>query len=354
MKITKRFVTAVFTAAIMMPLISCSHPMGETPGDTMPSSSAAEDMLAMDYLKIEPATVAGMSDDQILAEIRVQIEAAIGYLALDPDSGRTTIRLRRFLDRLDNDSAFRELILGKLRGATPTQTTPPPTPTPVPAPPSTAPSMAGPPLSFDDVRFANATSSGRLTLGDGATFMDKSIVDTGGESSITCSGSCTLRRVRVNSRECIRLTRKDMIIEDSYLEATGQGDDHADVIQAYSPGSTGTLTLRNTTIRAHETAATAGVFIADNWGPNLIDFENVVFWGGPYGLRLHADGYKNAHLKMKNVCFVGPFGYGRFLISLGSGGNTSTGWYIDEWTNVNDCVIQNGKLVIVSPIPKPN
>jgi hypothetical protein len=210
---------------------------------------------------------------------------------------------------------------------------------------SSATQASGPPLTFNDSRFANAVSVGAQVLSNGATLVDRSITSDGGAASILCDGSCTLNRVRVNSSEAVRITSGTILIQDSYLEATGKGDDHADVIQAYSPGSRGSLILRNTSIVAHNTAATAGIFIADNWKPDLVDLENVMFSGGPYGLRLHADGYAGAHLRMKNVCFVGPFMYGMYLID-----SIVT---IDEWTNVNECVIQNGKLVITKAIPHP-
>jgi hypothetical protein len=210
------------------------------------------------------------------------------------------------------------------------------------------------PLSCDDPRFANAVDMGSQNLADGESLVDSKIVEQSGDASILCQGSCTLTRVCVDSREALRIIENTILIEDSFLEATGTGDDHADVIQAYAPGNTGSLVLRNTTIRAHETAATAGIFIADSWQPDLIDLENVVIWGGPYGVRFHADGYDNAHLRMKNVCFVGPFGAGPMIIDGGVGGNSQTGWYIDEWTNVNECTIQNGALVIGQAIPKPD
>jgi hypothetical protein len=149
----------------------------------------------------------------------------------------------------------------------------------------------------------------------------------------------------VNSSEALRIVSGTIRLQDSYLEATGHGDDHADVIQAYSPGSRGSLILRNTSIVAHNTAATAGIFIADSWKPDLVDLENVMFSGGPYAFRMHVDGYAGSHLRMKNVCFVGPFNYGLYLID-----DLVT---IDEWTNVNECVIQNGKLVPTKAIPHP-
>lgn len=220
-------------------------------------------------------------------------------------------------------------------------------PAPIPEPaPSSMPS-SGPPLSFDDARFTSAASYSRLDNGvpDGGSIADRSyIYYEVGDNTVGCWGSCTLTRLRIQSRECIRAIKGNIVISDSYLEATGQDDDHADVIQAYGPGNHGTITLRNTSIVAHNTSATAGIFVADNWKPDLVDLENVMFHGGPFGLRLHADGYMNAHLRMKNVCFVGPFRFRKFFI---------TDFIIDEWTNVNDCVIQNGQLVVVRPIRRP-
>lgn len=223
------------------------------------------------------------------------------------------------------------------------QQTSPPAPTPAPGP---APSVfSGPPLNPSDLRFTNVVSiSTTVNIKNGGSLSDRSIEEYSGGSTINCEGSCTLSRIRVSSREVVRVIKNDVVISDSYLEATGVGDDHADVIQAYGPGNSGTLTLRNTSIVAHNTAATAGIFVADNWKPDLVDLENVMFSGGPFGLRLHADGYSNAHLRMKDVCFVGPFGFNRMLID---------GFIIDEWTNVNDCVIQNGQLIITKAIPRP-
>jgi hypothetical protein len=244
----------------------------------------------------------------------------------------------------ENSNYFRDVVFVASQVSSPA---PAPEPSPAPAPvPAPAPSqISGPPLTFNDSRFANTATVGAQGLSNGSTLSDRSITVDGGAASILCDGSCTLNRVRVNSSEAVRITSGTILIQDSYLEATGSGDDHADVIQAYSPGSRGSLILRNTSIVAHNTAATAGIFIADSWKPDLVDLENVMFSGGPYGLRLHADGYAGAHLRMKNVCFVGPFMYGMYLID-----SIVT---IDEWTNVNECVIQDGKLVITRAIPHP-
>jgi hypothetical protein len=244
-----------------------------------------------------------------------------------------------------NSNYFRDVVfVASESSSAPSAPAPQPEPTPTPAP-APAQISSGPPLTFNDSRFANAVSIGAQVLSNGSTVSDRSITVDGGAASILCNGSCTLNRVRVNSSEAIRITSGTILIQDSYLEATGKGDDHADVIQAYAPGSSGSLILRNTSIVAHNTAATAGIFIADAWKSDLVDLENVMFSGGPYGFRMHADGYAGAHLRMKNVCFVGPFMYGMYIID-----SIVT---IDEWTNVNECVIQNGKLVITKAIPRP-
>ena len=245
-------------------------------------------------------------------------------------------------------------ILCVLAGASVAQQLEPPvllgTPSTLPAP---VPSGTAP-LSWTDARFANVQSSSPLNaVPSGGSVTDKSITETGSLASIRCENSCTLTRVRVNSREALRVVRGNVVVRDSWLEAKGISPDHADVIQTYSPGATGTITLQNTTIRAYTGAATAGVFVADDWNADLVSLENVVIWGGPWGLRLHTDGYTNAHLRMRNVCFItGSFGSGRFIIDDGKQGGG--GWKIDEWTNVNDCTIVNGQLVRGTAIARPN
>ena len=112
----------------------------------------------------------------------------------------------------------------------------------------------------------------------------------------------------------------DITISNSYIETTGQGSDHADGIQAYAPGSTGNVTVTNTMIVAHSTAATAGMFIADGYS-GTFTFDNVVFQGGPFGLRIAAD-TDDIYVSLKDVYFVGPFMYDDF--SLRKSMRTST------------------------------
>jgi hypothetical protein len=70
--------------------------------------------------------------------------------------------------------------------------------------------------------------------------------------------------------------------------------------------------------------------------------------GGNYGLRIPADG--GSSVKLKNVYFVkDSFLYGAFLFDEVSGKKVP----IQQWENVYWVTIQNGKMVIGSPIPKP-
>ena len=138
------------------------------------------------------------------------------------------------------------------------------------------------PLSWNDPLFNGVTNSGSVTLKNGGTLSYKSITDTGSMASVVGQGSFTLDHVRIDSREGVRIGGDgDITISNSYLESTGQGNDHADTIQAYSPGSTGNVTITNTTIVAHNTAANAGIFIADDYQWNS-HFEQcgVPRWSG--------------------------------------------------------------------------
>ncbi|WP_245320001.1 Ig-like domain-containing protein, partial [Bradyrhizobium sp. LMTR 3] len=135
-------------------------------------------------------------------------------------------------------------------------------------------------------------------------------------------------------------------ISNSYLESTGQGSDHADTIQIYAPGSTGNVTITNTTIVAHNTAATAGMFVADDWSGTLT-FDNVVFQGGPFGLRIAADA-NDISVSLKDVYFVGPFGYDDILFQ-----EVNADINITQWENVRSATIVNGELVPGPLIPPP-
>src|ERR671914_188313 len=118
--------------------------------------------------------------------------------------------------------------------------------------------MAVIPLSWNDPMFSGVASSGSVTLQNGGTLSYKSITDTGHTASVVGLGAFTLDHVRIDSREGVRIGGDgNVTISNSYIESTGIAGDHADTIQAYAPGSTGNVTITNTTIVAHNNDATA-------------------------------------------------------------------------------------------------
>lgn len=223
-------------------------------------------------------------------------------------------------------------------------------PPPPPQTPTPAPVVSGIPLSWDAPQFASNTASNPVTV-SGSVLSNKSFAVHGEPAAVVMGSNSTLRNVRIGKavREGVRLgAGGNLTIEDCYLEATGSGDDHADTIQAYSPGSRGVLTIRRTAIVAHNTAATAGLFIADNW-TGTIDLQDVVFNGGPFGCRIHPDVGGNNILRFKNVFFVGPFGWEPFLLTNVAGKIND----IQLWENVRKATIVNGEIVPGNLIPKP-
>lgn len=207
--------------------------------------------------------------------------------------------------------------------------------------------MAIAPLSWNDPIFSAVTTSNSITVKNGGSVSYKSITDTGSTASIVGQGSFTLDHVRIDSAEGVRIGGSgDIVINNSYIETTGSGSDHADGIQAYSPGSSGNLTITNTTIVSHNTAATAGLFIADNYG-GTVTLNNVVFQGGPYALRVHADN-QDVTIALKDVYFVGPFMYDPLLIT-----EVNADIHVTQWENVRYATIVDGKIVPGALIPSP-
>lgn len=202
------------------------------------------------------------------------------------------------------------------------------------------------PLSYNDARFNSNTASTNVAGGSGLIVTKKSITDTGDVASIYCQGSATIDTCRVNSREGVRVGGPGLVsITNCYLEATGIGADHADVIQAYAPNSTGTIMIRTTAIAAHPQNATAGLWIADGYQAT-VDLKDVVFIGGPYGFRAHPDGGDN-FISLENVYFVGPFAFGAIYLGDTAGHHN----VIVKWINVRNATIVNGVLVPGTAIP---
>jgi Ca2+-binding RTX toxin-like protein len=205
------------------------------------------------------------------------------------------------------------------------------------------------PLSWNDPLFDTVTESGWVALPNGGMLSNKSITQTGHTASVVGYGSFTLDHVRISSREAVRIGGSgDINISNSWLEATGQPGDHADTIQAYAPGGTGNVTITNTTIVAHGSNATAGMFVADDYS-GTFTFNNVVFQGGPYGLRIAADA-DDIYVSLTDVYFVGPFTYAPFLFQ-----QVAADIHITKWENVHYATIVNGELVpggLIQP-PEP-
>ncbi|WP_148287896.1 hypothetical protein [Rhodopseudomonas sp. B29] len=207
------------------------------------------------------------------------------------------------------------------------------------------------PLDYTDARFNDNIASNALRVPAGGVVNDRSITRTDGTASIVTRNGATIRNCRVNSRECVRVGGGGSFLIDScYLEALGVESDHADVIQAYSPGSRGTLKVSNTAIVTHDVAANAGLFIADNW-TGTIELENVAFIGGGvnYGLRIHPDTGGDNILRLRNVYFIPPFRYAPYL--LGDVGGHKN--FIEYWEGVRLGRILEGKLVAGQVLPRP-
>ena len=226
-------------------------------------------------------------------------------------------------------------------------------PAPIPAPDPVAEPVASStiPLTYTALQFSGNAVASSTTVASGGTIKNKTITDTGQTASIVTRGSAAIDNVRIKSREGVRVGGGGTVtIQNSYIEVNGAGDDHADGLQAYSPGSKGVITVRNSTFKTGTTAVNAGFFIADNW-TGTIDFDNVVIWGGPYGLKIHPDVGGDNIIKFKNVFVVGPFTWGGLWVDERTiGGHKNI---IQQWENVREATIVDGKLVPGKLIPKP-
>ncbi|UPK40488.1 hypothetical protein IVB18_29130 [Bradyrhizobium sp. 186] len=88
------------------------------------------------------------------------------------------------------------------------------------------------------------------------------------------------------------------------------------------------------------------MFIADSYS-GTFNFDNVMFEGGPYGLRIASDA-DDIYVSMKDVYFVGPFGAAPFVFQ-----ETNAPIHITQWENVRSATIVNGQLVPGDLIPPP-
>jgi hypothetical protein len=223
-------------------------------------------------------------------------------------------------------------------------------PDPVPPDP---PSVGTIPMSFNDPMFTNmAETTSQVWCGTGENASHKSVTGpASGDVSFGGSGNNNFDYCRCDGREGLHVGGAGYFnVTNCWIQATGQGLDHADGIQAYAPGKRGTLKVRNSTMKVNNTSATAGVFIADDW-TGTIDIQDCMIWGGPYGLRVHPDVGGDNDVYLKNVYFVGPFAFGPIYLSDVLGHVN----HIRKWENVRNATIENGVLKPGWPIkpPKP-
>src|ERR1700676_3477188 len=211
--------------------------------------------------------------------------------------------------------------------------------------------MATIPLTWNDPLFSGLTNSSPVEVQDGGTLSNYSTTDNGPIASVLLDGSATLNDVRINSDEGVRIGGSGNInISNSYITTTGLPGDHADSIQTYvGGGGIGNVTITNSTIVASTSAQNSGMFVADGFY-GTFTFNNVVFEGGPVGLKIYADagaGHDD-YVSLNNVYFVGPFQYDAFLFN-----EVNANIHITQWNNVRYATIVNGVLVPGALIPSP-
>lgn len=207
------------------------------------------------------------------------------------------------------------------------------------------------PLTAEDAIFSrNTVSNSPVTITAGKSLVYRTIEENSGNPTFTFQDNTTGSFLSGTSRETVRLGG-NTTIQYAYFESVGiPPDDHADTIQVYSPATRGkTINIKNATIKGHNDYATAGFFCSDDWG-GAINFEYVVFDGGPYGCRIDASPGCRIELRFKDVYFVdGSFGTAPFLIQdVGTGTHA-----ILQWENVRYATIVNGQIVPGELIPQP-
>jgi hypothetical protein len=177
---------------------------------------------------------------------------------------------------------------------------------------------------------------------------------------IGVSGNNTVDYCRVKAYECVRVSNAPntpVTFNNCFFQVVGPGPSgaHQDGVQFYVGGGSkgGTANFNNTMIQFDKAAwltGTSGMFVSDGWG-GRINFNQVIFKMGPYGLRLAANGSGvviDAYIN--GLYFVGPFKFGAYLFQSLNGGKLN----IKQWENVYHAMIDaNGKLIPGAPILSP-
>jgi hypothetical protein len=259
----------------------------------------------------------------------------------------------------------------------PPQPDPQPQPEPKPEPkadPQPPAAVSAIPLSPQDPRFKNNASWTNGVIKRG-TFANKSWNDGPnygrGEPCFTWGGNgsdvLTLSQCLVDAREGPRIgagsssnPMATLNINESFINCVGKGKDHADGVQAYSPGGKGIINIKRTCLRNYSDKeardkygsgfiGSAGFFWADAM-QGEVNFEDVVVWGGGRGVAIYAD-TGATRVSFKNVFFVpGPDGWTAWAYDIRATGGKLA---IDRWENVCEARIVDGKLVAGKPMPRP-
>jgi hypothetical protein len=142
------------------------------------------------------------------------------------------------------------------------------------------------PSGWDDPRFDNNIMSGpKSNVGSSmVTWQNLTVNDTSGQPSFGY-GNYSLLNTRLRSREGPRISGSNILIQDTYIEVSGSGDDHGDGIQAYGSTSGSNYNFRNVVVKRTKvvlsgSALNAGIFLADRAGVDLT-LDTVFIDGGP-------------------------------------------------------------------------
>lgn len=207
------------------------------------------------------------------------------------------------------------------------------------------------PMSFNDPMFTNMVElTGAVALVPGQAMSKTSIQEQSGLSSIGCQGNNKIFLSRVDSRECVRVTVGDCLIEKGYFRAISQPTDHTDGIQVFASGATGgTVTVKDTHITVSNTVDTTACFTAsDGWSGTLI-FDNVLFNGGPMGLKVGVENGCHIDIYMKDCYFANFSGSDGFIFQdVGTGTHT-----IHQWDNVRAATIVGNTIVPGALLTQP-
>lgn len=234
------------------------------------------------------------------------------------------------------------------------------------------------PMALTDARF-----SGNTAGTNGQTIVSGSLANktwsqnptyTDGTPAMNWTGlvgtdTLNMSQCAIDWREGPRIAADagNLNIDQCFFNCVGKTGDHADGIQAFSPGGTAQVTITNTCFRSYTDAeaiskygagfiGSDAVFWADSF-QGKISFNNCLFWGGARGVSINAD-VGTTHVSMVNCffamspnqvpySFAGAGGYG-YLIQP-TGGTL----VIDAWSGNFDATISGTTITPVNSIPNP-